>query len=65
MSFVLSFLGGDGAGTPPRRDPAPQQVRFTWRHCWKRTWLHLAVALLIFVLGLGISMYLHIVLGRW
>jgi ABC-type nitrate/sulfonate/bicarbonate transport system permease component len=49
-----------------RRAPQPNRaVRVTWRHFARTTWVHLAVALAIFVLGIGIATHLFIVVGRW
>ena len=51
--------GGDGSTT----GVAPQQ--FTWAHFFRRARVHLAVTMLIFAVGLGLAVYLYVVLGQW
>jgi len=61
MSVVLQ-MQESGA----RRAPQQQHgTRGTWRHFARTTWVHLAVALAIFVSGIGIAMHLFVVVGRW
>jgi len=58
MSVVVQIGGGKSA---PR-----VQRGSTWvRDFARRTWMYLAVAMVIFAVGLGISVCLYIVLGNW
>ena len=43
----------------------PEQQSRTWGNFVRRTRMHLAVAFAIFAIGLGIGMYLYVVLGQW
>jgi preprotein translocase subunit SecG len=60
MSFAVQI------GESKKGKGDPQEIlRYTWGNFVRRTWIHLAVAFVIFAITLGIGMYFYAVLGQW